>query len=80
MTACIDPLCMLVAEALSVRPESVSDASSSETIDTWDSIAGMSLMVLVEETYAVTFEASELALLTSVRAIRRLLRQKGVKV
>ncbi len=80
MTAATDPLCGLVAEALDVRAESVTDESSSDTIANWDSSAGMSLVVLIEETYGVTFEAGELARLTSVGAIRQLLRQKGAHV
>lgn len=75
-----DPLCALVAEALGVRPEAVSDDSSTESIEAWDSIAGMSLLVLIEETYGIAFEAGEMALLTSVSAIRRLLRDKGASV
>jgi acyl carrier protein len=46
----IDQLFTLVAEALSGPPETLTDDSSTETIATWDSVAGMSLMVLLEET------------------------------
>jgi acyl carrier protein len=80
MTDSTDPLCALVAQVLSVSAEMVEDDSSTETIDTWDSIAGMSLVVLIEETYSVTFDASELAVLTSVGAIRSALRDKGVRI
>jgi acyl carrier protein len=37
-------------------------------------------MVLLEETYDIAFEAEELAMLTSVGAVRRILREKGVAV
>jgi acyl carrier protein len=70
----------LVAEALGVPAETLTDESSTETIVAWDSIAGMSLIVLLEETYDIAFEAEELAMLTSVGAIRCLLRDKGVAV
>ena len=69
---------MLVAEAMDVPAGSVSDDSSSETIATWDSHAWMSLIVLLEETYGITFEAEEVARLTSVGVIRHMLREKGV--
>ncbi len=75
-----DPLCGLVAEVLNLPADAVDDDSSPETTDTWDSIAGMSLVVLIEETYRVAFEASELARFTSVGAIRGVLRDKGVPV
>lgn len=74
----VDQLRRLVAEAMDIPAASVTDASSSETIASWDSATGMSLMVLLEETYGVFFEAEEIARLTSVGAIREMLRDKGV--
>jgi acyl carrier protein len=68
----------LVAEAMGVPATSLSDDSSSETIANWDSAAGMSLMVLLEETYGIAFEAEEMVRLTSVGAIRAVLREKGI--
>ena len=76
----IDQLLTLIAEALNVSPRTLTDDSSTETIPTWDSVAGMSLMVLLEETYDVAFEAEDVAMLTSVGAVRRLLREKGVAI
>jgi acyl carrier protein len=76
----IDQLLTLIAEALNVSPQTLTDDSSTETIPTWDSVAGMSLMVLLEETYDVAFEAEDVAMLTSVGAVRRLLREKGVAI
>jgi acyl carrier protein len=75
-----DQLVTLVAEALNVSAETLTDDSSTETIPTWDSVAGTSLMVLLEETYDIAFEAEELAMLTSVGAVRRMLREKGVAI
>jgi acyl carrier protein len=75
-----DQLLTVFAEALNVSAETLTDDSSTETIPTWDSVAGMSLMVLLEETYDIAFEAEELAMLTSVGAVRRMLREKGVEI
>jgi acyl carrier protein len=76
----IDQLVRLVAEALNVSAETLTEDSSTETVPTWDSVAGMSLMVLLEETYDIAFEAEELAMLTSVGAVRRMLREKGAAI
>jgi acyl carrier protein len=74
----VDELRRVAAEAMDIPAASVTDASSPATVATWDSATGMSLMVLLEETYGIFFEAEEIALLTSVRAIREVLRQKGI--
>jgi acyl carrier protein len=74
----VDELFMLVAEAMDVPAESLTDDSSSETIAGWDSYASMSLIVLLEETYGISFEAEEINQLSSIGAIREVLRDKGV--
>src|SRR5262249_13842286 len=74
----VDELRRLVAEAMDVPALSLSDDSSPETIASWDSHAGMSLIVLLEETYGIAFEAEEIGQLTSVGAIRGVLREKGI--
>ena len=72
-----DELQRLVAEALNMPALSLGDDSSSETI-TSDNAAGMSLMVLLEETYGIAFEAEDMARQTSVGAIGGMLRAKGI--
>jgi acyl carrier protein len=74
----VDELCRLVAEAMDIPAASVTDDSSAETVAAWDSATGMSLMVLLEETYGIMFEADQIAQLTSVGAIREALREKGI--
>jgi acyl carrier protein len=74
----VDELLRLVAETMDVPAASLSEDSSTETIASWDSHAGMSLIVLLEETYGIAFEAEEIGELTSVGAIRRMLREKGI--
>jgi len=70
-----DELQRLVAEALNMPALSLGDDSSSETI-TSDNATGM--MVLLEETYGIAFEAEEMARQTSVGAIGGMLRAKGI--
>jgi acyl carrier protein len=74
----LDALHRLVAEAMDVPAASLTDDSSPETVATWDSAAGMSLIVLLEETYGIFFETEEIGRLTSVGAIRQVLRGKGI--
>jgi hypothetical protein len=74
----VDERCGLVAGAMDVPAVSVTDASSAETVAAWDSAAGMSLMVLLEETNGLLFEADEMARLTPVGATREALRHTRI--
>jgi acyl carrier protein len=64
----LDELRRLIGEAVKTDAASLTDASSAKTVATWDSATGMSLIVLLEETYDIAFEAVERAPLTSVAA------------
>lgn len=75
-----DTLHALIAEVLDLPAKTVTEDSSPETIPVWDSLANMTLMITLEETFGVTFLAEEIAMLTSVRATRTLLRSKGAAV
>jgi acyl carrier protein len=68
----------LVAAVLEVEPASVDDATSSESLDRWDSLAHVTLITTVEETYDVILSTHEMRDARSVGELRRILREKGV--
>ena len=49
--------------------DSISDSDSVETIQSWDSVRHLSLILAIEERFGFTFEADEIPELISVRAI-----------
>jgi acyl carrier protein len=49
----------------------LSDEDSPETLDGWDSVNHLNLMLALEAEFDVQFEADEIAELTSVGAIRK---------
>jgi acyl carrier protein len=75
-----DSLRVVLAGVLEVPVGTLTEDSSPETVPTWDSLATMRLMVTLEEVFDVTFLAEEVAGLTSLAAVRAILRQKGLAV
>lgn len=59
----------IVSDVFAVPIDQVTDESSPETIEAWDSIAHLNLVLSLEQEFAVTFELEEITELTSVRAI-----------
>ena len=55
----------------------LSESDSPETIDGWDSMNHLSLMLALEDEFGVSFDAEDIANLVSVGAIRRRLSQAG---
>lgn len=60
-----------------LKIEDILLVDSIETIDLWDSMMHMEIMVALEKNYPVRIEPEEIIELTSVRAIQEYLRSKG---
>lgn len=59
----------LVAEIFNCAPGQVTAESSSETIEGWDSLHHLNLILALEERYAISLDPLEAAELTSVAAV-----------
>ncbi len=70
----------LVGNVLEVEPSSITDATSSTTLDRWDSLNHLALIAAVEETYDVVLSTSEMREASSIADLRRILATKGVSV
>ena len=70
----------VVARALKVPVASVSDASSPETLRSWDSLTHLDLITEIEDAYDVQFSTGEIVRAKTVADLRRLLREKGLEV
>ncbi len=70
----------VVARALRVPVASVTDASSPETLRSWDSLSHLDLISEIEEAYDVRFSTGDILKAKSVADVRRLLREKGLEV
>lgn len=74
------PLNELIGAVIDVDPATINDDSSPLTVDGWDSLAHISLISAIEETYSVDFTAAEMRKASSVGELRRLLSAKGVQL
>jgi acyl carrier protein len=68
----------VVARVFGVPRASVTDATSNTTLEAWDSLNHVTLILELEEVYGVTLGAEEALAMTDVGAIKRMLRAQGV--
>ncbi len=73
-----DRLIELFAEELDVAANELDDASSPETVLTWDSLAAMHLVAAIEETFGINLSTVEIMKMNSIGAAREVLTAKGV--
>lgn len=63
----IDTACQIIGDALGLPP--VAADASPETIEEWDSIAHLNIVLAIEGAFGVTFDPDEIPELTSPEAI-----------
>lgn len=70
-----DRIDSLIADALKISPEEVRDDLGYGSIESWDSLAHVSLMLQLESEYDLEIDEDTMVELTSVRAIKDYLSQ-----
>jgi acyl carrier protein len=75
-----DRLTEIFSDILDVDIVELSDNSSPDTIDNWDSLAAMHLVTALEESFAVRLSTREIMRMSSIGLARETLRQKGAEV
>ena len=68
----------IFAEVLDVDLSTLSEHSSPESVQGWDSGKSMEIVVSIEEALGFEFTAEELAEMTSIGAIKQILTRRGV--
>lgn len=68
----------VVANVLRIPLADISDAISPRTIQGWDSLKHIELIMTIEREFGIRFDASEVTALTSLGSIRRILVDKGL--
>lgn len=71
-----DKIKNIMSVVLEVEFDMISDSDDAKSIDNWDSINHMNLIVALEEEFNVLFDDEEIVELTSVRNIYSLLTLK----
>jgi acyl carrier protein len=68
-----------MATVFGVRPEAITDKASIETIDSWDSLRHLNLVLALEEEFNVRLPEEEMVELLDFVKIRAALGKQGVR-
>ena len=74
-----EPLEEVIGSILGVSPQSLSDDSSIENVQAWDSLRQLSILLALESAYGITITADQALDMNSILAIRALLAKHGVE-
>jgi len=75
-----ETLASVLAGALNIDANVVTDEMSAESVDTWTSLNHLTLVISLEESFDVSFTEEETVEILSVGAIKSALRLHGVEV
>lgn len=73
-----DKLIGLFAEELGVEASILSDQSSPDTVEQWDSLAAMRLVAAIESEFDVRLTTKDIMKMRTIGVAREVLRGKGV--
>ncbi len=73
-----DRLTDVFAEGLKLDPSELSDDTAPQNTPRWDSLAAMTLVMLIEDSFDVRLSTREMMKMNSIGAARAVLRSKGV--
>ena len=68
----------VIARALGVPRASLTETSSAETVSEWDSVSHMHLILELEDVFGVSLSPADALDMTSVGAVRAILRRHNV--
>jgi acyl carrier protein len=68
----------VVAKVFNLDASVVTDESSKDTIEEWDSMGNLSLVTGLEEAFSVSLSIADAMEMTSVQRIKSMLREYGV--
>ena len=69
----IERLYSVISDVLNIPSESISEESSSDTIDSWSSLPHINLIVSIESEFNVQFSVEDTIDMLSVKLIRMIL-------
>ena len=74
-----DALIGVFSEGLKLDAGGLSDDTSPENTSEWDSLASMTLVMLLEDTFDVRLSTKDILSMSSIGAARAVLQAKGVE-
>ncbi len=73
-----DRLIELFSEGLNVPEETLSDDSSPENTPSWDSLAAMNMVTLIEDAFDTRLKTKDIMRMRSIGLAREVLAEKGI--
>tara|TARA_B100000530_G_C15776970_1_gene415866 strand:- start:40 stop:279 length:240 start_codon:yes stop_codon:yes gene_type:complete len=75
-----DKVFSVVSKVFSISLDKITDESSPETIDSWDSFNGLILVDELENTFNVKFSITEITDVKTISDIKRHLKNHGINI
>lgn len=69
----------ILSEVLQIKEDAITDRTSPDTVDSWDSYNGLLLVSELENNFGVRFTLSEVLAVKNVGDIKKALSKHGVK-
>ena len=73
-----DKIKVMMSQVFDVLSEDIGSDASIKSIDNWDSVNHMSMIMALEQSYGVLFETDEIIEMVSYRQIVHVLKQKCI--
>ena len=70
----------VIAHVLHIDPSGITDASSPNDIENWDSFNGLLLVTELEKTFNVSFSLDEIVVVKNGGDIKSALKKHGIKI
>lgn len=68
----------IMAAVFEILPADINDASSSDTIDNWDSLNLMNLVVALEEEFDIEFDDQDIVEMLNFKLICEIIKEKVI--
>ena len=76
----MDRLKAILSKVLGIEPDSITDKTSPDNVESWDSFNGLMLASELEKEFNVKFTMDEVVSVKNVRDIKESLRKHGIKL
>ena len=75
-----EKLKQVFADELELGIETLSDSSSPDTLEAWDSLANMRLIIAIEEEFDIRLGTGDLIRMRSIGEVKAVLLEKGAEL
>lgn len=70
----------IMADLFGLKEEGITDDTSFENTEKWDSLKHIELVLSIEEQFNISLDADDIVAMLSFAEIKRVMREKGVKI